>query len=162
MSRCKCGEPSRNAGWNLSGCEDYRELKAENQRLRDENKLQRGVMHQIVVQNIVKNCRSRAAEGDCPTTPGFHRETLEETIIALADQVSQLKTSPFGRMHKLLDGISDIDNDPEVPIPADAINDLCDAAELLLSAINSTTGNYSPDLETNLIVAIERVRSKGI
>jgi len=34
MSRCKCGDPKRNKNWQLDGCAELRELKAEVEQLR--------------------------------------------------------------------------------------------------------------------------------
>lgn len=58
-------------------------------------------MHPLMLQKIVKSCRARIAEGDCPTTPAFTVEQLEEAVAELAgiprDMIDRLsKLAAFG------------------------------------------------------------------
>ena len=47
-------------------------------------------MHPMLVEEVVKVCRQRSAEGDCPTVDAPSRETLEDCVIALADDRRQI------------------------------------------------------------------------
>lgn len=44
-------------------------------------------MHAILANEIVKVCRARSAEGDCPITPPESIERLEQCVIELANQL---------------------------------------------------------------------------
>jgi hypothetical protein len=48
------------------------------------------MMHPELAKEIVKVCRSRSAEGDCPVTPPESIERLEQCIIELANQIEVL------------------------------------------------------------------------
>lgn len=45
-------------------------------------------MHAEYLKLLVANCRQRIAEGDHPTVTGHSPETLEEAVVALADQLA--------------------------------------------------------------------------
>jgi hypothetical protein len=44
-------------------------------------------MHTLLAEEIVKVCRARSAEGDCPITPSESIERLEQCVIELAHQL---------------------------------------------------------------------------
>lgn len=54
-------------------------------------------MHIKLLEEIVKVCRQREAEGDCPTVEAPGRETLEFAVIDLADQLDKMKAAPVKR-----------------------------------------------------------------
>lgn len=49
-------------------------------------------MHPVLAGEIIKVCRARSKEGDCPITPAESIERLEQCIIELASQLEILST----------------------------------------------------------------------
>lgn len=47
-------------------------------------------MHQALVREIVKTCRKRASEGDCPSVSATNGEMLEGAVIELADAINAI------------------------------------------------------------------------
>lgn len=44
-------------------------------------------MHEAALQEVIRICRQREREGDCPTVKAFPVETLENAVIQLADRL---------------------------------------------------------------------------
>lgn len=44
-------------------------------------------MHEAALQEVIRVCRQRDREGDCPTVKAFDVETLEGAVIQLADRL---------------------------------------------------------------------------
>lgn len=47
-------------------------------------------MHDLMLAEVVKRCRQRIAEGDCPSMPACPVEHLEEAVDQLAGMVERL------------------------------------------------------------------------
>jgi hypothetical protein len=48
-------------------------------------------MHELVLGLIIKCCRQRQAEGDCPTVTAFPVEQLEDAVVQLADKLEKIQ-----------------------------------------------------------------------
>lgn len=44
-------------------------------------------MHKKILEEVIRNCRLRIKEGDFPVTAPIHRETLEEAVVQLSDEI---------------------------------------------------------------------------
>lgn len=44
-------------------------------------------MHELMLKEVIKTCRQREREGDCPTVKAFSVEILEGAVIQLADRL---------------------------------------------------------------------------
>jgi hypothetical protein len=44
-------------------------------------------MHPLALKEVVKVCRQREREGDCPITPALSVEVLEDAVVSLASQL---------------------------------------------------------------------------
>ena len=53
-------------------------------------------MHEALLKEVVKRCRQRQAEGDCPTVPAFSVEWLEDAVCQLADRLKIVLDSDDG------------------------------------------------------------------
>lgn len=59
-------------------------------------------MHPALVSGIIKVCRARSTEGDCPTTSPESVERLEQCVIELANQIEILSADePSVEAYKL-------------------------------------------------------------
>ena len=43
-------------------------------------------MHELAIQEVIKICRQREQEGDCPTIKAPSVETLEDVVIQIANE----------------------------------------------------------------------------
>lgn len=50
------------------------------------------MMHKDILDAVIKNCRQRIVDGDCPTVPHTPIETLENAVDDLAAEVERLST----------------------------------------------------------------------
>ena len=44
-------------------------------------------MHKLMLDEVVKRCRQRQSEGDCPTVEPFTVEQLEDAVVELASML---------------------------------------------------------------------------
>jgi uncharacterized protein (UPF0548 family) len=44
-------------------------------------------MHDAMLKEVVKVCRQRQRDGDCPSVKAFGVETLEDAVVQLADRL---------------------------------------------------------------------------
>ena len=67
MSRCKCGDPKRNENWQLDGCEELRELKAEVERLTAgiRKALDTPDARAYILEHTLKNGADNCCNGRC-------------------------------------------------------------------------------------------------
>ena len=59
-------------------------------------------MHKEMLREVVKRCKQRQREGDCPTVDAFSAETLEDAVIQLSSWNDDLGEQLMARDPKML------------------------------------------------------------
>ena len=88
MGRCRCNEPERDANWNLSGCEELRELKTDLEIAKQLNTS--GGLRDFLLNEDRKNKLRKLRDDQHVNSYKLERDRLRQTIATLKATIGDL------------------------------------------------------------------------
>ena len=118
-------------------------------------------MHELMLREIVKRCRQREAEGDCPTEAAFSVEQLEDAVIELASRVETVLARSLSILDSEISGANDclkLDLMPDARASADGWHNAATGIKIAVQKLTVFLPHPTPDQ----IEYLERMKALGV